>query len=160
MLDATQAFEKQDLTIADLIAREGRAIVFVANKWDLVENRPGMIKDMRERLDALVAADRRRAAGRDLGADRRRHRPHRCRRCWRQRGLEQARRHLGAEPLSRECAQPPRTAGGQRAARPRALHDAGEGAAADLRAVRQPVEGAARGLSALSDERIARALSN
>src|SRR6185437_10430510 len=31
LLDATQAFEKQDLTIADLIAREGRAIVFVAN---------------------------------------------------------------------------------------------------------------------------------
>ena len=51
MLDATQAFEKQDLTIADLIAKEGRAIVFVANKFDLVDNRPGMIKDMRERLD-------------------------------------------------------------------------------------------------------------
>ena len=51
MLDATQAFEKQDLTIADLIAHEGRAVVFVANKFDLVENRPSMIKDMRERLD-------------------------------------------------------------------------------------------------------------
>jgi GTP-binding protein len=51
VLDATQAFEKQDLTIADLIAREGRAIVFVANKFDLVDNRPGTIKDMRERLD-------------------------------------------------------------------------------------------------------------
>src|SRR5262249_32965608 len=38
MLDATQAFEKQDLVIADLIAREGRAVVFVANKWDLIEN--------------------------------------------------------------------------------------------------------------------------
>jgi len=51
MLDATQAFEKQDLTIADLIAGEGRALVFVVNKFDLVENRPGMIKDLRERLD-------------------------------------------------------------------------------------------------------------
>ena len=51
MLDAAQAFEKQDLTIADLIASEGRAIVFVANKFDLVDNRPGTIKDMRERLD-------------------------------------------------------------------------------------------------------------
>ena len=51
MLDATQAFEKQDLTIADLIASEGRAIVFVANKWDLVENRAGAIGDLRERLD-------------------------------------------------------------------------------------------------------------
>ncbi|MBV9043816.1 MAG: ribosome biogenesis GTPase Der [Alphaproteobacteria bacterium] len=51
MLDATQAFEKQDLTIADLIAREGRAIVFVVNKWDLVDNKAGAIGDLRERLD-------------------------------------------------------------------------------------------------------------
>jgi GTP-binding protein len=51
VLDATQAFEKQDLTIADLVAREGRAILFIANKFDLVDNRPGTIKDMRERLD-------------------------------------------------------------------------------------------------------------
>jgi GTP-binding protein len=54
MLDATQAFEKQDLTIADLIAGEGRAVVFVANKFDLVESRQGMIKDLRERLDASL----------------------------------------------------------------------------------------------------------
>ncbi|HTP76059.1 MAG TPA: ribosome biogenesis GTPase Der [Rhizomicrobium sp.] len=54
MLDATQAFEKQDLTIADVVAGEGRAIVFVVNKFDLVENRPGTIKDMRERLDASL----------------------------------------------------------------------------------------------------------
>ncbi|MEI9886613.1 MAG: ribosome biogenesis GTPase Der [Rhizomicrobium sp.] len=51
MLDATQAFEKQDLTIADLIAREGRAVVFIANKWDLIENRAGAVGDLRERLD-------------------------------------------------------------------------------------------------------------
>ena len=51
MLDATQAFEKQDLTIADMIAREGRAVVFVANKWDLIENRAGAVGDLRDRLD-------------------------------------------------------------------------------------------------------------
>ena len=51
MLDATQAFEKQDLTIADLIAREGRAVVFIANKWDLIENRAGAVGDLRDRLD-------------------------------------------------------------------------------------------------------------
>ena len=39
VIDANEAFEKQDLAIADLIAREGRAIVFAVNKWDLVENR-------------------------------------------------------------------------------------------------------------------------
>jgi GTP-binding protein len=51
MLDATQAFEKQDLTIADLIAREGRAVVFIANKWDLVENRAGAYGELRQKLD-------------------------------------------------------------------------------------------------------------
>ena len=35
-MDAEQPFEKQDLQIADLIEREGRALVFVVNKWDLV----------------------------------------------------------------------------------------------------------------------------
>jgi GTP-binding protein len=54
MLDATQAFEKQDLTIADLIAREGRAVVFIANKWDLVENRAGAYGALREKLDRLL----------------------------------------------------------------------------------------------------------
>jgi GTP-binding protein len=54
MMDATQAFEKQDLTIADLIAREGRAVVFVANKWDLIENRAGAYGDLRSRLDASL----------------------------------------------------------------------------------------------------------
>jgi GTP-binding protein len=54
MIDATQAFEKQDLTIADLIAREGRAVVFIANKWDLVENRAGAYGALREKLDRLL----------------------------------------------------------------------------------------------------------
>lgn len=50
-VDATTPFEKQDLTIADLIAREGRAIVFAVNKWDLVKNKRGAIKQLRETLD-------------------------------------------------------------------------------------------------------------
>jgi len=54
LIDAQTPFEKQDLTIADLIAREGRAIVFAINKWDLVENRNGAISDLRERLDRLL----------------------------------------------------------------------------------------------------------
>ncbi|MGZ5921574.1 MAG: ribosome biogenesis GTPase Der [Rhizomicrobium sp.] len=51
IIDATQPFEKQDLTIADLIAREGRAIVFALNKWDLVDNKNGAISKLREQLD-------------------------------------------------------------------------------------------------------------
>ncbi len=54
MIDATQPFEKQDLTIADLIAREGRAVVFAVNKWDLVENKQGAIGQLREKLDRLL----------------------------------------------------------------------------------------------------------
>jgi len=54
VIDATMPFEKQDLTIADLIAREGRAVVFAVNKWDLVENRGGKISELREKLDRLL----------------------------------------------------------------------------------------------------------
>jgi len=54
MIDANAPFEKQDLTIADLIAREGRAIVFAINKWDLLENKAGAISRMREKLDRLL----------------------------------------------------------------------------------------------------------
>jgi len=54
MIDATAPFEKQDLTIADLIAREGRAIVFAVNKWDLLPNKAGAISRMREKLDRLL----------------------------------------------------------------------------------------------------------
>jgi GTP-binding protein len=54
VMDATMAFEKQDLTIADLIAREGRAIVFVANKWDLVSNPQGAITELRSELNRLL----------------------------------------------------------------------------------------------------------
>ena len=54
MMDATQPFEKQDLAIADLIAREGRAIVFAVNKWDVKENKQGAISELREMLDRLL----------------------------------------------------------------------------------------------------------
>jgi GTP-binding protein len=37
-MDAAEAFEKQDLAIADLVIREGRALVFALAKWDKVED--------------------------------------------------------------------------------------------------------------------------
>ncbi|MGA7674560.1 MAG: ribosome biogenesis GTPase Der [Rhizomicrobium sp.] len=52
--EKTATFEKQDLTIADLIAREGRAVVFAANKWDLIEKRAGGIGKLREKVDRLL----------------------------------------------------------------------------------------------------------
>jgi GTP-binding protein len=54
VIDATAPFEKQDLTIADLISREGRAIVFAVNKWDQVENKAGGISRLREMADRLL----------------------------------------------------------------------------------------------------------
>ena len=68
MIDATQPFEKQDLTIADLIAREGRAIVFAVNKWDLMENKRGRDRRAARKARPAAAAGGGRAAGRDLGA--------------------------------------------------------------------------------------------
>jgi GTPase len=50
-MDAQQPFEEQDLRIADLIEREGRALVIGMNKWDLVERHAGAIKRLREDTD-------------------------------------------------------------------------------------------------------------
>jgi GTP-binding protein len=51
LMDAERSFEEQDLRIADLVEREGRALVIGVNKWDLVEGRPGAMKDLREETD-------------------------------------------------------------------------------------------------------------
>ncbi len=54
VFDVTIPFEKQDLSIADLIAREGRAPVLAFNKWDLVEDRQAVLADLREKTDRLL----------------------------------------------------------------------------------------------------------
>jgi GTPase len=51
LMDAQRPFEEQDLRIADLIEREGRALVVGMNKSDLVERRPGAVKALREETD-------------------------------------------------------------------------------------------------------------
>jgi len=51
LLDAQNRFEEQDLRIADLIEREGRALVIAVNKWDLMENKPGQISGLRKDAD-------------------------------------------------------------------------------------------------------------
>ncbi|MDB5482290.1 MAG: GTP-binding protein [Caulobacteraceae bacterium] len=54
VMDATHPFETQDLTIADLVEREGRALVFVLAKWDLVED-PGLsLKAFIERAEEML----------------------------------------------------------------------------------------------------------
>ena len=51
LMDAERPFEEQDLRIADLVEREGRALVIGVNKWDLVERQPGAITKLREETD-------------------------------------------------------------------------------------------------------------
>lgn len=51
VLDSENPLEKQDLQIADMIAREGRAVVIAINKWDLIDERDGMAKALRERIE-------------------------------------------------------------------------------------------------------------
>lgn len=54
MMDAQNKFEEQDLRLADLIEREGRAIVIAVNKWDLMERAPSQIARLREDADHLL----------------------------------------------------------------------------------------------------------
>lgn len=54
VLDATVPFERQDLQIADLIEREGRAPVIAFNKWDMIEDRQAVLADLRERTERLL----------------------------------------------------------------------------------------------------------
>lgn len=49
IIDSLQPLERQDLTIARLVAEEGRALVLAANKWDAVDERPALLKRLRER---------------------------------------------------------------------------------------------------------------
>ena len=51
LMDAQNRFEEQDLRIADLIEREGRALVIAVSKWDLVDNQPGQMSALRGEAD-------------------------------------------------------------------------------------------------------------
>jgi GTPase len=54
LVDAQTPFEEQDIRIADLVEREGRAIVLGINKVDLVEREPGVRSRLREEADRLL----------------------------------------------------------------------------------------------------------
>jgi GTP-binding protein len=51
LLDVANAFEEQDQRIADLIEREGRAVVLAVNKWDTLEHAPGAIGKLRRQAE-------------------------------------------------------------------------------------------------------------
>jgi GTP-binding protein len=54
LLDAEIPFEQQDLRIADLAEREGRAVVIAVNKWDIEEDRQGKLKELKESFERLL----------------------------------------------------------------------------------------------------------
>ena len=54
LLDAAIPFEQQDLRIADLAEREGRAVVMAVNKWDLEPEKQAKLKDLREAFERLL----------------------------------------------------------------------------------------------------------
>jgi len=54
LLDAAVPLEKQDLSIADLVAREGRALVIGVNKWDLVTDPGRRLSLVREEAERLL----------------------------------------------------------------------------------------------------------
>ena len=49
VMDSLQPLERQDLTIARLVADEGRALVLAANKWDVADEPAVQLKRLRER---------------------------------------------------------------------------------------------------------------
>jgi GTP-binding protein len=51
LVDATSPLDRQDRVLANMVAREGRALVVALNKWDLVENKAEVLKEVEAMLD-------------------------------------------------------------------------------------------------------------
>ena len=135
MMDAQNRFEEQDLRIADLIEREGRAVVLAVNKWDLMEKKGSLVSALRTDADHLAAADQGRADRRGVGPDGRGHRPADERDRGGLCGLEQARADGGAQSLVRAGGRCQSAAGGVGPPAEAELHHAGQGASAEFHPV-------------------------
>ena len=55
VVDATAPLERQELTIARLVVQEGRALVLVLNKWDLVDDPNAVMGEIRHILATQLA---------------------------------------------------------------------------------------------------------
>ncbi len=53
-MDAEHPFETQDLQIADLCEREGRALVYVLAKWDLIDEPQSRLKALQDEVDRIL----------------------------------------------------------------------------------------------------------
>ncbi|MCJ8333348.1 MAG: ribosome biogenesis GTPase Der [Epibacterium sp.] len=54
LLDAAIPFEQQDLRIADLAEREGRAVIIAVNKWDVEDEKQEKLKTLKEAFNRLL----------------------------------------------------------------------------------------------------------
>jgi GTP-binding protein len=54
LIDGTLGLERQDAQIADLVHREGRALVIAVNKWDLVQDQRAALEGIRERIQTVL----------------------------------------------------------------------------------------------------------
>ena len=59
VLDGTVMAERQDLTIAEHIVDEGRALIIAVNKWDLVDDRVLAFNKLTDRLERSLPQVRR-----------------------------------------------------------------------------------------------------
>jgi GTP-binding protein len=122
LMDTAHPFEEQDLRIADLVQREGRALVLGMNKWDLSDSKHA--GKLRAEADHWLPQ----VAGVPIAAVSGLHGE----------GLDRLMRAVvdhAAEPLVRRCHVIASAARGQRPPPQAQLHHAGEGASAELRAV-------------------------
>ncbi|MDX9690162.1 MAG: ribosome biogenesis GTPase Der [Alphaproteobacteria bacterium] len=55
VLDAEMPFDKQDYTIAQHVAKEGRGLVIAVNKWDKVKDRQAVIRMIQAKVEASLA---------------------------------------------------------------------------------------------------------
>ena len=152
LVDSTIPFEKQDLTIADIAASEGRAVVIGLGKWDLIEDRGKTLIRLREEAEraARPAAgmpgcsglrrDRRGARRADAGGDRR------------ARDLEQAHLDRASKPLVNQYHRTKPAAGGLGPPHQNPLYDAAQKPSAAFRAVRQSARRTADELRTLSNQ--------
>lgn len=55
VIDAEMPFDKQDYTIAQHVAEEGRSLVIAINKWDMIKEKPATLKMIQAKVEASLA---------------------------------------------------------------------------------------------------------
>ena len=130
LLDATIPFERQDLTLADLVEKEGRALVIGLNKWDLVDNKSDKARGVARGSRPAPAAAARNARDPPFRPDWRACRPAHGSDHGDGRDLEHPHLHRPAQSLARARHRRHAAARRLRAPRQDPLHDPAQGAPA------------------------------